>query len=146
MKSKRRPRRHISRLTELAAALCQLVDSNGERLVSHELAKQKTARQITKLFDRDHYPIAVADGGLDLHWNITWRLKADHRRKTGTDVRQFAKDRRLQAAEMEHKRKMLVKGKRKKRRRKSTWALLRRPQKYVWPSRKLQSRGFTTAR
>jgi hypothetical protein len=121
-------RAYINRTIELAAALCQLKGCSCQRLIPHEIAKLKTARQIVGLFDRDHYPIAHADGGPDAHWNLTWRLKAEHRTKTRVDVKQMAKDHRLRAGEYEHKRRMLLKGKRRK------------PKASRWPSRPFTKR------
>jgi hypothetical protein len=121
-------RRYINRTTDLAAALCQIKGCSCDRLVPHDVAKTKTARQIIALFHRDHYPIAHADGGPDTHWNLTWRIKADHASKTRRDMKQFAKDRRLRTDEIAHKQRMLLKGKRRK------------PKISRWPSRPFTKR------
>lgn len=97
-------RKHIPLNIQLAAALLQLVDGKGDRLVSHEHAKLLTADQVISLYQRDHYPIRVADGGTDEPYNLTWRLRAEHKRKTATvDQPELGKQRRIRAREHEHK-------------------------------------------
>lgn len=96
-------RKHIPRAVELAAALLQLVDGDGKRLIPHEHAKLMTADQIISLFARDHYPVRVADGGPDEPWNITWRLRHEHKVKTAmVDLPHLGKQRRIRAREKAH--------------------------------------------
>jgi len=96
-------RKSIPLKVQLAAALLQLVDARGQRLVPHSDAKLMTADQIISLYQRDHYPVRVVDGGPDEPWNITWRLRAEHKTKTVTiDQPQIAKQRRIRSREDEH--------------------------------------------
>jgi hypothetical protein len=96
-------RKAIPLKTKLAAALLQLVDENGERLIPYADSKLMTADQVVSLFELDHFPFRVADGGGDEPWNLTWRLRAEHKRKTATiDQPQMAKQRRIRAREAEH--------------------------------------------
>lgn len=105
-------RKRIPHAVELAAALLQLVDADGNRLIPHSHAKLMTADQIISLFARDHYPIRVADGGPDEAWNITWKLRAEHKEKTAkVDQPQLAKQRHIRAREAEHKATIEAKGK-----------------------------------
>ncbi len=100
-------RKSIPLKIQLAAALLQLGDEKGERLIPHDHAKLMTAEQIISLWQKDHYPIRVADGGVDEPWNITWRLRHPHKVKTATiDQPQMAKQRRIRAREAEHKQLM----------------------------------------
>lgn len=97
-------RKAIPLKVQLAAALLQLVDEKGERLIPYTDSKTMTAAQIVSLFELDHYPFRVADGGEDVPWNLTWRLRAEHKRKTATiDQPQLAKQRRIRAREVMHK-------------------------------------------
>lgn len=100
-------RKHIPLKSQLAAALLQLVDAKGERLIPYADSKRMTAAQVVSLFELDHHPIRVADGGTSDPWNLTWRLRAEHRRKTATiDQPELGKQRRIRAREAEHKRLM----------------------------------------
>jgi hypothetical protein len=82
------------------------------------------------MFERDHYPIRKVDGGKDVHWNLTWRLKAEHRYKTAkVDIPAIAKDRAIARAALLHLQRMLLKGKRKRIKVVSRW-----------PKRKIRSR------
>jgi hypothetical protein len=97
-------RKVISHAVELAAALLQLRDDNGERYVPHEHAKLMTAAQIISLFQRDHYPIRVADGGANEPWNIEWRIRSEHKAKTAKiDQPELAKQRRIREREKDRK-------------------------------------------
>lgn len=92
---------------QLAAALLQLVDEKGDRLIPHRDAELMTSGQIVSLFELDHYPRRVADGGTDEPHNLTWRLRAEHKRKTATiDQPQIAKQRRIRAREQKHRESM----------------------------------------
>lgn len=100
-------RKTIPLKVQLAAALLQLVDDKGERLIPHADAKLMTADQVISLFNRDHYPIRFSDGGEDVHWNITWRLRAEHKRKTAKiDQPELGKQRRIRAREGTHRQRM----------------------------------------
>ena len=93
---------------------------------------QMTAAQIISLFDLDHHPIRRADGGEDVPWNLTWRLRKEHRAKTAAiDVPQIAKSRRLRDNEAEFRRRLLAKGE----------PGCPEPRRSRWPSRKMGSRG-----
>lgn len=96
-------RQHISRKTELAAALIQI--ANNDEFYQH--SKQLTADQVISLFQRDHCPIRKEDGGPDAPWNLTWRFIGEHRRKTATiDKPQSAKGKRLRDSRAEHEARM----------------------------------------
>lgn len=73
-----RPRAHISWKTKYAAALLALGD------VSYEHAKQMTEDQIISLYQVDHGVLHAFEGS-DLFWNLTPRLIAEHRAKSGKD-------------------------------------------------------------
>lgn len=97
-------RKHIPLKKQLAAALLQLVDAKGERLIPYADSKMMTSSQIVSLFELDHYPFRVADGGTSDPWNLTWRLRAEHKRKTAQiDQPELGKQRRIRAREVEHK-------------------------------------------
>jgi hypothetical protein len=90
-------RNRIPLPVQLAAALCQLVDAKGERLIPHEHAKLMTPDQVISLFQRDHYPIPKASpfNGPDEHWNIEFRLIAGHAHKTNKDNGTGRSDRKV---------------------------------------------------
>lgn len=97
-------RKAIPLKTQLAAALLQLADRYGDPLIRYPDSKMMTASQIISLFELDHHPVRVADGGPSEAWNLTWRLRAEHKVKTATiDQPQMAKQRRIRAREMEHR-------------------------------------------
>jgi len=97
-------RKVIPLKTQLAAALLQLVDEKGERLIPYADSKMMTATQIVSLFEVDHFPFRVADGGTDEPYNLTWRLRAEHKRKTATiDQPQMAKQKRIRTQEQKHR-------------------------------------------
>lgn len=82
--------------TKLAAALLQMRDAGGERIIPHDDAKKLTSAQIVSLFQFDHDPIRRTDGGPDEAWNLTPRLIRAHRIKTAKiDQPAMAKDRRI---------------------------------------------------
>lgn len=96
-------RKHIPLKVQLAAALLQLVDAKGERLIPYAHSKMMTATQIVSLFELDHFPFRVADGGTSDPWNLTWRLRAEHKRKTATiDQPELGKQRRIRTKMQEH--------------------------------------------
>lgn len=102
----RRKKERIPSIEKLAAALLQCMRPDGqggwERAISHDEAKMLTAHQIVSLFDFDHYPIEERDGGPAVAWNLTPRLKPEHRKKTGADAKRRAKGKRLQKAQAAH--------------------------------------------
>lgn len=133
-------RDHIRADVLLAAALLQLVDKNGVRLIPHEHAKLMTADQIISLYQRDHYPIRKADGGPDEPWNITWTGIMAHRHKTATkDIPEVAKQKRIREREAKLKVFTIIADTASKAIRAASRELTRSK----WPTgRKLQSRGF----
>lgn len=103
-------RKAIPLKVQLAAALLQLVDDKGERLIPHRDAELMTADQIISLYQRDHYPVRVADGGTDEPHNLTWRLRAEHKAKTAKiDQPELGKQRRIRKREIEHGERMGLK-------------------------------------
>jgi len=95
-------RDHIPLKTQLAAALSQLAE------IPYEHARAMSADQIISLFHRDH-GIFHAWGGADEHWNLRFRLIADHREKTKIDVGIIAKAKRLTKAQEAFRARMLAK-------------------------------------
>lgn len=96
-------RAHISLETKLAAALLAL----GH--IPYEHAKLMTARQITSLYQFDHYPIRKDDNGPDEPWNIAPRLILAHRLKTSKfDRPQLAKADRLSDAQIAFRERLLA--------------------------------------
>lgn len=110
--------------TKLAAALLQL------GFIPYEHSKLLTANQICSLFQFDHWPIRVVDGGETVPWNLKPVLIAAHRLKTSkVDIPQVAKQKRIRE-------RPLVTGLKD---------LYRPPPvsgKRSWPSRKMQSRPW----
>ncbi len=106
----------ISLSVKLAAALLQMkrptADGSGwERIISHEEARQLTAKQIISRFQFDHHPIREVDGGPAEPWNLDPMLTAEHRAKTAKiDLPQIAKGKRIRKAEVEHAERMARKG------------------------------------
>lgn len=101
----RRP--HISLRTKLAATLCQMLtpDENGKLVpvIPYEHAKVMTEQQILAVFHFDHDPIPKAEGGQDVHWNLTPRLIPAHREKTATiDIPSIAKGKRIRRRQASH--------------------------------------------
>jgi len=108
------PRAAISLRVKLAAALLQSLRDDGTgrlvRVIPHEQAKGMTADQIIAAFDMDHDPIPKAHGGPDEPWNLTPRLRADHRAKTAKqDIPAIAKTKRLRRSEQEFRDRLLAK-------------------------------------
>jgi hypothetical protein len=110
------PRKGIPQRTLKVAALRTLAESlrverDGQLVpaLSHEQAKKMTEAEIEALFEYDHN-IHHAIGGACQHWNLTPRLKAEHRQKTAKqDIPQIAKTKRLEKATEEFRRKLLAK-------------------------------------
>lgn len=93
-------RAHIGLKTKLASALCQMLmpDENGNLVpvIRYEDSKLMTEDQVLSVFGWDHYPIRKADGGPDVHWNLTPRPILGHRRKTAQkDIPEMAKADRI---------------------------------------------------
>jgi hypothetical protein len=89
--------------TKLAAALL------GLGHISYEEARDKklTAKQIISRHEVDHFPKRKCDGGPDEPWNLVWRLKEEHRRKTHQiDVPQIWKGKRIRKNWFRHLTKM----------------------------------------
>lgn len=131
-------RAHIPLKTQLAAALLQIVDKNGVRLISHEDAKKMTADQVISLFQRDHDPIpkAVPFNGPDEHWNLTWRLIAPHAHKTNKDNGTGRSDRQVIA-----RTRKSIKKKKAREAKKRGESDGKREFKRSWPKRELRSRN-----
>jgi hypothetical protein len=126
------PRKQPSLKTKLAAALRdRLVEKDGQ-LVPYEQLKRMTDDDVIAKFEFDHN-VHFAIGGSCQHWNLTPRLKAEHRAKTATkDVPMIAKAKRIEASHEEFRRKMLSK----------TGEETAETDKKQKPTRKLQGRGF----
>jgi hypothetical protein len=124
------PRKQPSLKTKLAAALRdRLVEKDGQ-LVPYDQLKRMTDDDVISKFEFDHN-VHFSIGGSCQHWNLTPRLKAEHRQKTAKqDIPQIAKTKRLEKATEEFRRKLLAK---------SGAETVETKQK---PSRKMQSRGF----
>lgn len=93
-------RPHINKDTKLAAALLTIRRENesGELVpvIPYEESKTMTAKQIISRFALDHYPVRHADGGPSLPWNLFWRPRPEHDKKTREiDVPQIAKQKRI---------------------------------------------------
>ncbi|WBU27519.1 hypothetical protein OOZ54_12525 [Rhodopseudomonas palustris] len=101
------PRRRPTLKCRLAAALCALTDSSGNRLIPHEHAKLMTEDDVLSLFQWDHYPIRHIDDGPLAHWNLEPLLIMAHREKTAkVDAPQLAKARAVRDSEAIHKAKL----------------------------------------
>ena len=95
---------------KLAAALLQLRDDAGFKLIPYQHAKAMSAAQIISLFEFDHWPIPRAEGGLDQPWNIVPLFIAEHRRKTREyDVPRIAKNKRIMRKHWQHVERMRMK-------------------------------------
>lgn len=125
-------RAHIPFKTKLAATLCQMkvVDEKTGKFVdaiSFEDARKMTADQILSLYHFDHYPIRKAEGGGDEHWNLTPRFIKSHRIKTAKkDQPEIAKNKRINEAHEEFRRRVLAK---------NTEESSPSKPKHKWPSR-----------
>jgi hypothetical protein len=109
-----KPRKKIPYRTKLAATLCQMLrpNENGELvpIIDYESSKQLTESQILSLFQFDHYPTPVNQGGKDEHHNLVPRPILEHREKTAkVDIPAAAKADRLSATQEEFRRRMLAK-------------------------------------
>ncbi len=111
----KRARRYIRHAEELAAALRQIpigIDELGRIVPSltYEEAKQLGAERVIGMFDRDHDPIKHEDGGPDLHFNLTWTLRPQHRIKSAQQQRQKKRDRKITETNAKHAAAMTNKG------------------------------------
>lgn len=120
---------------KLAAALAHtMVEVDGKlvRAISYDDAKELSSEQILSLFQFDHGVHESIDGPT-VHWNLTPRFIAEHRRKSNKiDIPQIAKTKRISAEQEAFRRRMLEK---------SGPALEPEVEKNK-PSRKIQSRPF----
>lgn len=102
----RKAKEHIPAKEKLAAALlmCMKPDGNGgwERVIPHHEAVMMTADQIISLFQWHHDPIAEADGGKAVAWNLTPTFIIPHRKISARQRTEAAKSRRIRAAQAEH--------------------------------------------
>jgi hypothetical protein len=62
------------------------------------------------MFDRDHDPVKHEDGGPDLHYNLTWTLRPQHRIKSAQQQRQKKRDRKIAERNAKHGAAMASKG------------------------------------
>lgn len=93
---------------KLDAALLALLDARGTPIPREE-AKELEDGKVAALFELDHWPIAVALGGVNHASNLEWRLKAEHREKTAKrDIPAIAKVKRLTKKHEEHRAKLLA--------------------------------------
>ena len=89
--------------TKLASALLALRD------VPYGHAKLMTAEELIAHYEFDH-KIRKAEGGVDEFWNITPRLKAEHREKTHKiDIPEIAKNKRRASKHQDHMARMAEK-------------------------------------
>ncbi len=102
------PRKQPSLTEKLASALLELQRLRGDP-IDREAAKAMTADAICAMFDIDHDPIPVANGGTNHPTNLTPRLRAEHREKTKVDVGKIAKGKRLEKDFSAHRAKLLAK-------------------------------------
>ncbi len=93
---------------KLCAAYLRILALMG-RAIPHETAKEMTEASIEALFEVDHHPIPVANGGTNHPSNLVPRLKEMHREKTRRDLSRIAKGKRLSRAAEETRRIILAK-------------------------------------
>jgi len=114
---------------KLAAALLQLNPA------LREWAKTRTTNDIIAMFECDHYPVPVAEGGTNHPTNLEMILVHEHREKTAkTDVPRIAKGKRLTDAHVAFQAKILAKS--------GQGPSETSPWRGKWPSRPMQSRKF----
>lgn len=80
--------------------------------IPYEHAKLMHVDQVNGLVDYDHYPIpkAAPHNGPDKFFNLTPRLRPDHRFKTATkDIPMLAKGKRIRRVNEDFQRRMLAK-------------------------------------
>lgn len=93
---------------KLCAAYLRILALMG-RAIPYDTAKEMTEENIEALFEVDHHPIPVANGGTNHPSNLVPRIKDDHREKTRRDVSRIAKGKRLSRAAEETRRIILAK-------------------------------------
>lgn len=93
---------------KLCAAYLRILALMG-RAIPYETAKEMTEESIEALFEVDHHPIPVANGGTNHPSNLVPRLAEDHQEKTRRDVSRIAKGKRLSASAEETRRIILAK-------------------------------------
>lgn len=108
-------RKPISLKTKLCSALCQLVrydehQAEFVRIIPHDLAKRLSEEEILAIFDWHHFPIPVAHGGPNAHWNLEPMERAPHKKRTAEiDIPRIAKSKRITASQEDFRRKLLAK-------------------------------------
>ena len=123
-------RAHIPYPQQLAAALREL---GG---IPYDHAKLMSAEQVISLFQRDHGILHATDP-INEHWNITWRLRAEHREKSKRDTAIVAKSKRIVSKRNVHLAALAANATIDE-----VVADVSRRMKQTWASRKLQSRPF----
>lgn len=93
---------------KLCAAYLRILALMG-RAIPYETAKQMSEDDIEALFEIDHHPILLANGGTNHPSNLVPRLAEMHREKTRRDVSRIAKGKRLSASAEETRRVILAK-------------------------------------
>ena len=109
-----KPRKSIPLKTKLAAALLTVVRPNeaGELVpvIDYETGKRMSEDAVLAAFEWDHYPVAVHQGGKDVHHNLVPRPVKEHRAKTAKiDTPAAAKSARLSEEQEAFRNKMLAK-------------------------------------
>lgn len=96
-------RKHISRNTQLAAALREVLG------IPHEHAKKMHEDQLISLGELHH--IKRYENEPDNHHsNLDWMLRSVHREQTAKiDIPEIAKGKRITQAEFEHKMRLVTK-------------------------------------
>jgi hypothetical protein len=92
---------------KLCAAYLRILVLLG-RAIPHNVAAQMTEQDIEALFEVDHDPEPVANGGSNHPSNLVPRLKAEHREKTRRDIKRIAKGKRLARSAEETRRIILA--------------------------------------
>lgn len=101
-------RKRIPLEIQLAAALLAHRREDGSPVITFQEAKTLTPKQIRAKFDLDHYPCPVWAGGIDAPWNLVFRPKSEHRKKTAkVDIPAAAKSKRIRADEAAFRQRML---------------------------------------
>lgn len=93
---------------KLCAAYLRILALMG-RAIPYETAREMSEDDIEALFEIDHHPIPVANGGTNHPSNLVPRLAEAHREKTRRDVSRIAKGKRLSASAEETRRIILAK-------------------------------------
>lgn len=101
-------RRSPSLTEKLGSALLEIQRLRGHP-IDRDKAKGMSAGDICRLFETDHDPIPVANGGTNHPTNLKPRLKAEHLDKTRRDIKTIAKGKRLARKHAEFRALMLAK-------------------------------------